>query len=65
MIAARDTLTAVLFSGGVGEEGETKQSGGTMYGSGASSTLKNTVFDGDSYGHAAYVSGGAWRNSTA
>jgi hypothetical protein len=43
----------------------TKQSGGTIYGSSASDTLKNTATS-DSYGHAVYVSSGSKkRNSTA
>jgi uncharacterized repeat protein (TIGR02543 family) len=33
----------------------TKQSGGTIYGSNESSSLKNTATKGDSYGHAVYV----------
>jgi hypothetical protein len=45
----------------------TKESGGTIYGSGANSTLKNTAVYGDSYGHAVYVLGSPSkkRNSTA
>jgi uncharacterized repeat protein (TIGR02543 family) len=45
----------------------TKQSGGTIYGSNASDTLKNTATSGDDYGHAVYVSGSPskLRNSTA
>jgi hypothetical protein len=46
----------------------TKQSGGTIYGSNASDTLKNTATYGDSYGHAVYVyadSGSKLRNTTA
>ncbi|MDR1902409.1 MAG: hypothetical protein LBQ88_09045 [Treponema sp.] len=43
----------------------TKQSGGTIYGSDASSSLKNTAYS-DSYGHAVYVSSGSKkRNITA
>ena len=43
----------------------TKESGGTIYGSDASDSLKNTA-SGDAYGHAAYVeSGSKKRNSTA
>jgi uncharacterized repeat protein (TIGR02543 family) len=44
-----------------------KQSGGTIYGSGAGSSLKNTATNGDSYGHAVYVVGSPVkkRNSTA
>jgi uncharacterized repeat protein (TIGR02543 family) len=42
----------------------TKQSGGTIYGSDASGTLKNTAYS-DSYGHAVYGYGGSVRNTTA
>jgi hypothetical protein len=43
----------------------TKQSGGVIYGSNASASLKNTT-RGDGYGHAVYVeSGSKRRNSTA
>jgi hypothetical protein len=42
-----------------------KQSGGTIYGSNASTELKNTATNGDSYGHAVYVSSTMKRNSTA
>jgi hypothetical protein len=42
-----------------------QQSGGTIYGSNAGSTLKNTAANGDSYGHAVYVSGSKKRNLTA
>jgi uncharacterized repeat protein (TIGR02543 family) len=43
-----------------------KQAGGTIYGSTASDTLKNTATNGDHYGHAVYVySNGSIRNSTA
>jgi hypothetical protein len=42
----------------------TKQSGGTIYGSGASDTLKNTATS-NSYGHAVYVSSSKKRDSTA
>jgi uncharacterized repeat protein (TIGR02543 family) len=54
--------------GGVFVDGGTfaKQSGGTIYGSNASDSLKNTATSGDSYGHAVYVSSGSKkRNSTA
>jgi uncharacterized repeat protein (TIGR02543 family) len=54
--------------GGVYVSGGTlaKQSGGTIYGSNASGRLKNTA-NGDSYGHAVYVSGSPARirNGTA
>jgi hypothetical protein len=43
----------------------TKQSGGTIYGSNASGSLKNTATDGDNYGHAVYVSSTKRRNTTA
>jgi hypothetical protein len=44
----------------------TKQGGGTIYGSDQSSALKNTA-NGDTYGHAVYVSGSPAkkRNTTA
>jgi hypothetical protein len=47
-----------------------QQSGGTIYGSNESdNSLKNTATNGDSYGHAVYVSSsGGWfgkRNTTA
>jgi hypothetical protein len=44
----------------------TKQSGGIIYGSDESSSLKNTA-EGDSYGHAVYVSSSPAkkRNNTA
>jgi hypothetical protein len=44
----------------------TKQPGGTIYGSDAGDTLKNTSSGGDGYGHAVYVlSGNKKRNTTA
>jgi predicted outer membrane repeat protein len=45
----------------------TKESGGTIYGSNANSTLKNTATEGDSYGHAVLYVGDSpkKRNSTA
>jgi uncharacterized repeat protein (TIGR02543 family) len=45
----------------------TKQSGGTIYGSNADSSLKNTATNGSSYGHAVYVdtSPAKKRNTTA
>jgi uncharacterized repeat protein (TIGR02543 family) len=47
---------AAAYGGGVAVRGGTftKQSGGTIYGSNASGTLKNTVSS-DSYGHAVFV----------
>jgi uncharacterized repeat protein (TIGR02543 family) len=62
--------TASTYGGGVYVSSGTftKQSGGTIYGSNASDTLKNTVTDGGSYGHAVYVyadSGSKIRNTTA
>ncbi|MDR1901800.1 MAG: hypothetical protein LBQ88_05885 [Treponema sp.] len=42
----------------------TKQ-GGTIYGSNASSLLKNTAANGNSYGHAVYVINGGKRDTTA
>jgi hypothetical protein len=42
----------------------TKQSGGIIYGSDATSALKNTAYS-DSYGHAVYVSESQKRNTTA
>jgi hypothetical protein len=56
--------------GGVSVWGEstfTKQAGGTIYGSNAASTLKNTTTSSDYYGHAVfvYVSSGERRNTTA
>jgi hypothetical protein len=43
-----------------------KQAGGTIYGSTAGDSLKNTATNGDNYGHAVYVySNGSIRNSTA
>ncbi|MDR1072820.1 MAG: hypothetical protein LBL45_04000 [Treponema sp.] len=51
----------------VGKNGTfTKQSGGVIYGSNASGTLKNTTTEGNSYGHAVYVDNSSKkRNSTA
>jgi NAD(P)H-dependent FMN reductase len=45
----------------------TKQSGGTIYGSNADSTLKNTaiIVGIEPYGHAVYVSSSKKRNTTA
>jgi uncharacterized repeat protein (TIGR02543 family) len=45
----------------------TKQSGGVIYGSNESDVLKNTATNGDSYGHAVYISSSPAkrRNSTA
>jgi hypothetical protein len=45
----------------------TKQSGGTIYGSNAGSTLKNTATYGDGFGHAVFVPGspGKKRDTTA
>jgi uncharacterized repeat protein (TIGR02543 family) len=57
--------SAASYGGGVFVYGNgtfTKQSGGTIYGSDADSTLKNTA---DSGGHAVYVSSSKTRDSTA
>jgi uncharacterized repeat protein (TIGR02543 family) len=43
----------------------TKASGGVIYGSDADSTLQNAATDGDTYGHAVYVSTAMKRDSTA
>ncbi|MDR1215063.1 MAG: InlB B-repeat-containing protein [Treponema sp.] len=73
-ISGNSASVAVVYSsyagygGGVAVRGGTftKQSGGTIYGSNASGTLKNTVSS-DSYGHAVYADGSPVkiRNSTA
>jgi hypothetical protein len=60
---------AAYYGGGVYVDSNgtfTKQSGGTIYGSDADSTLKNTALNGN-YGHAVYVYGSPTkkRNSTA
>jgi fibronectin type 3 domain-containing protein len=52
------------YGGGVSGGTFTKQSGGTIYGSNASDSLKNTAYN-DSYGHAVYVSSSQIRNRTA
>jgi hypothetical protein len=70
---ASNTSNSTYARGGVVYVGSggtfTKQSGGIIYGSNASASLKNTARDGDSYGHAvyAYISSSSIRkrNSTA
>jgi uncharacterized repeat protein (TIGR02543 family) len=59
--------TASEYGGGVYASSGTftKQSGGTIYGSNADTDLKNTASNGDSYGHAVYVSSSKKRNTTA
>jgi hypothetical protein len=60
--------TAVYGGGGVYVNNGTftMSGGGTIYGSDASSTLKNTTDSGDSDGHAVYVyAGSKKRNTTA
>ena len=64
--------TAALQGGGVSLKNNSdvmfvKQSGGTIYGSDADSTLKNTATAGDSYGHAVFADStpAKKRNTTA